>query len=102
MSKRVDEVRGIRRRDEVLREEEAREARIQNTVIVALLVLTAIYFCWLGWMKARQPVVERAAYLEGRYGLDHDTAISQPHRGARRIAETPEAKDPPHGAVRKG
>ena len=28
--------------------------------------------------------------------------ISQPHRGARRIAETPEAKDPPHGAVRKG
>lgn len=28
--------------------------------------------------------------------------ILQPHRGARRIAETPEAKDPPHGAVRKG
>ena len=28
--------------------------------------------------------------------------ISQPHRGARRIAETPEAKYPPHGAVRKG
>lgn len=31
-----------------------------------------------------------------------ESAISQPHRGARRIAETPEAKDPPHGAVRKG
>ena len=102
MSKRVDEVRGMRRRDEILRGEEARAARIQNAVIVALLVLTAIYFGWLGWMKARQPVVERAAYLEGRYGLNHDTAISQPHRGARRIAETPEAKDPPHGAVRKG
>lgn len=28
--------------------------------------------------------------------------ISQPHRGARRIAEIPEAKDLPHGAVRKG
>ena len=28
--------------------------------------------------------------------------ISQLHRGARRIAETPEAKDLPHGAVRKG
>lgn len=28
--------------------------------------------------------------------------ISQPHRGARRIAGTPEAKDLPHGAVRKG
>ena len=31
-----------------------------------------------------------------------ESAISQPHRGARRIAETTEAKDPPHGAVRKG
>ena len=85
MSKRVDEVRGMRRRDEILREEDAREARIQNTVIVALLVLTALYFCWLGWMKARQPVVERAAYLEGRYGLDHDTAMVY----ARNILECP-------------
>lgn len=31
-----------------------------------------------------------------------ESTISQPHRGARRIAETTEAKDPPHGAVRKG
>lgn len=29
-------------------------------------------------------------------------AISQPHRGARSNAETTEAIDPPHGAVRKG
>ena len=28
--------------------------------------------------------------------------ISQPNRGARWIAETTEAKDPPHGAVRNG
>ena len=28
--------------------------------------------------------------------------ISQPHRGARRNAETTEAKDPPHVDVRKG
>ena len=28
--------------------------------------------------------------------------IFKPNRGARRIAEAPEAKDPPHGAVRKG
>lgn len=91
MSK-TEEVRKMRRREE----------RVYNTAIIVMLALTALYFCWLGWMKARQPVVERAAYLEGRYGLDHDTAISQPHRGARRIAETPEAKDPPHGAVRKG
>ena len=85
MSKRVEEVREMRMRDEILREEDARAARIQNTVIVALLVLTALYFCWLGWMKARQPVVERAAYLEGRWGLDHATAMVY----ARNILECP-------------
>lgn len=84
MSK-TEDVRGMRLRDEILREEDAREARIQNTVIVALLVLTALYFCWLGWMKARQPVVERAAYLEGRWGLDHATAMEY----ARNILECP-------------
>ena len=87
---------------EEVRKMRLREERVYNTAIIVILALTALYFCWLGWMKARQPDLERAAYLEGRYGLDHDTAISQPHRGARRIAETPEAKDPPHGAVRKG
>ena len=87
---------------EEVRKMRLREERVYNTAIIVILALTALYFCWLGWMKARQPVVERAAYLEGRLGLDHDTEISQPHRGARRIAETPEAKDPPHGAVRKG
>ena len=84
MSK-TEEVRKMRMRDEILREEDAREARIQNTVIVALLVLTAVYFGWLGWMKARQPVVERAAYLEGRWGLDHATAMVY----ARNILECP-------------
>ena len=87
---------------EEVRKMRLREERVYNTAIIVMLALTALYFCWLGWMKARQPDLERAAYLEGRYGLDHDTVISQPHRGARRIAETPEAKDPPHGAVRKG
>ena len=52
-----------------------REERVYNTAIIVMLALTALYFCWLGWMKARQPVVERAAYLEGRYGLDHATAM---------------------------
>ena len=52
-----------------------REERVYNTEIIVMLALTALYFCWLGWMKARQPVVERAAYLEGRWGLDHDTAM---------------------------
>lgn len=75
MSKRVEEVRERRMRDEILREEDAREARVYNTAIIVILALTALYFCWLGWMKARQPDLERAAYLEGRYGLDHDTAM---------------------------
>ena len=75
MSKRVEEVREMRMRDEILREEDAREARIYNTAIIVILALTAIYLCWLGWMKARQPDLERAAYLEGRYGLDHATAM---------------------------
>ena len=75
MSKRVEEVREMRMRDEILRDEDAREARIYSTAIVGMLALTALYFCWLGWMKARQPVVERAAYLEGRWGLDHATAM---------------------------
>ena len=85
MSKRVEEVREMRMRDEILREEDAREARIYNTVILVVLVLTAIYICWLGWMKARQPDLERAAYLEGRWGLDHDTAMVY----ARNILECP-------------
>ena len=29
-------------------------------------------------------------------------SLSQPHLVARRVAENQEAKDPPHGAVRKG
>ena len=85
MSKRVEEVREMRMRDEILREEDAHKARIYNTVIIVMLVLTAIYICWLGWMKARQPVVERTAYLEGRYGLDHATAMEY----ARNILEYP-------------
>ena len=85
MSKRVEEVREMRMRDEILRDEDAREARVYNTAIIVIMALTAIYFCWLGWMKARQPVVERAAYLEGRFGLDPDTAMVY----ARNILECP-------------
>ena len=85
MIKRVEEVREMRMRDEILREEDAREARVYNTAIIVMLALTALYFCWLGWMKARQPDLERAAYLEGRYGHDHATAMVY----ARNILECP-------------
>ena len=39
--------------------------------------------------------------LIGKRGA-HESTISQPNRWARVKAETTEAKDPPHGAVRKG
>ena len=45
------------------------------------------------WEEARALVAKAGEVME---------TISQPNRGARRIAETTEAKDPPHGAVRKG
>ena len=75
MSKRVEEVREMRRREELRREEDKRVARKYNTAILVMLALTALVFGWLAWMKARQPVIERAAYLEGRFGLDHATAM---------------------------
>lgn len=34
--------------------------------------------------------------------VNDKSSLSQPHRVARRVAENQEAKDPPHGAVRKG
>ena len=68
-----------------LREEDVREERVYNTAIIVMLALTALYLCWLGWMKARQPDLERAAYLEGRHGLDHATAMVY----ARNILECP-------------
>ena len=70
MSK-TEEVRKMRRREE----------RVYNTAIIVILALTALYICWLGWMKARQPDLERAAYIEGRYGLDHDTAMEYATHG---------------------
>ena len=68
-----------------LRKMRLREERVYNMAIIVMLALTALYFCWLGWMKARQPDLERAAYLEGRYGLDHATAMVY----ARNILECP-------------
>ena len=74
MNKRVEEFH-FRLREELRREEEKRVARLYNTAILIVLALTALFFGWLAWMKARQPVIERAAYLEGRFGLDHATAM---------------------------
>ena len=45
------------------------------------LLLTALFFAWLGWRSYRQPIEERAAYLEGRYDLDHETAMEYAAQG---------------------
>ena len=39
--------------------------------LFALVVAFAVYFA----IYAAQPILERAAYLEGRYDLDHSTAL---------------------------
>ena len=49
-------------------------------------------------LSPREREIQR---LIGKKGALEST-ISQPHRVARRVVENPEAKDPPHGAVRKG
>lgn len=47
----------------------------EKAYVLASILLTVAYFAFLGWLRARQPLLERAAYLEGRYGLDHSTAM---------------------------
>ena len=48
-----------------------------DTVINALMALAAIALIILMcWNVSRRPVEERAAYLEGRFGIDHATAIA--------------------------
>jgi len=48
-----------------------------DTVLNALMALATlaliVLFCW---HVSRRPVDERAAYLEGRFGIDHATAIA--------------------------
>ena len=81
MSRRSDEVREMRERDAISRAEDEQIARIHNIFIIATLLLTALFFAWLGWRSYRQPIEERAAYLEGRYDLDHETAMEYAAQG---------------------
>ena len=53
----------------------------RTTAIIIMLLLTALFFAWLGWRSYRQPLEERAAYLEGRYDLDHETAMDYAAQG---------------------
>ena len=49
--------------------------KAENLGFIILVALTVAYFLWLARECHQQPVRERAAYLEGRYGLDHATAM---------------------------
>ena len=53
----------------------------RTTAIIIMLLLTALFFAWLGWRDYRQPIEERAAYLKGRYNLDHETSMKYAARG---------------------
>lgn len=62
-------------------EEEAWMAFAYNTTIAGMMILAAVYLGWLACQKARQPIDERAAYLEGRWGFDHATAVDMARAG---------------------
>ena len=49
MSRRSDEVRAMRERDAIRRAEDEQIARIHNIFIIVTLLLTALFFAWLGW-----------------------------------------------------
>ena len=49
---------------------------VANWVMAALLVLALAALAWMVWNAKTSPVRERAAYLEGRWDLDHATAMA--------------------------
>lgn len=50
--------------------------RLVNTYIIVGTVILVAFTAWCTWRSYRQPIEERAAYLEGRFDLDHATAIA--------------------------
>lgn len=60
---------------------EAKAERARRRAMAAILALTVAYFAFLGYLHATQPTRERAAYLEGRYGLAHDDALALARQG---------------------
>lgn len=70
--------------DKRIHEYKTAEAKAEKTrcVVTAVIVLlTIVYFAFLFWLHATQPMRERAAYLEGRYGLDRTTALTLARQG---------------------
>ena len=64
------ERRAIREREEI------ENARKVNLAILAMTALTVVYFIYLIVSAVRQPIAERAAYLEGRYDLTPGEAMT--------------------------
>ena len=46
-----------------------------RVTIIIECALAAAFFAVAGVARWYQPYAERAAYLEGRFGLDHGTAL---------------------------
>ena len=55
---------------------ERRAEVVANAVTAAILFLALAAIMWMIWNAETSPVRERAAYLEGRWDLDHATAMA--------------------------
>lgn len=84
---RSEDVKTIRRAIEVRNREEREVAFIENCFTVAMLLILVAFIGWCVWRHHRQPIEERAAYLEGRYELDHATAMKYAAEGRGLTAE---------------
>lgn len=62
-----------------------KEVLCENAWLIALVV--GFFAFMLTWNGCVQPTLERAAYLEGRFGLDHNTAMAMARDGYGKTAE---------------
>lgn len=63
------------------------EDRMRVTMMLVMAVIAGAFFAWLSWFHGRQPIRERAAYLQGYYGIDADTAWEMALQGHGKTAE---------------
>ena len=50
-----------------------REGRVEIAIMFAIVIG---FFTFLYFLNKYQPMRERAAYIEGYYGVDHETALA--------------------------
>ncbi|MBQ1575598.1 MAG: hypothetical protein IIZ83_01435 [Oscillospiraceae bacterium] len=63
------------------------ESRVDRACSIICIIAVVVVAVLLVWLKVRQPAAERAAYLEGRHGIDHATAVAMAREGFGPTAE---------------